>query len=799
MDHFATATSNLSTLINHSELAVLADMYDVQLGPTTRTKPTHLESSEEEDIYDPASGDHSLDIDATQFSPSRRLRIRKAARSLYASTSMSISQSSPGRFRESHMRHLSLASSATLPRLRSNPNSSLHWTPRDRFTSLPPRTPRESKRISLDPAIWDRVRNGLDDADDAGDAGVNYSPTSPSKDRARFPDIPEVDGSSGMTEVMRMADENHSEEVDGFLSEPMGSSPTSSASNVHRYSPFRTSPLANRSPSGSERASPIFPSISAQLLPTRSRYSLPVTTSESKRRSLQNMPYYSDDQKSPTKSIARIRTRPSSDLQELRSRSSGGYYLTRLSMSGPKTAPIGLGLPSHARLSPTIPSPTRHRRTTSTAPLSLTSLKASCLAVHLKRRRLVCCLLGLRFDERHLAYWEEVRQIVRTLCASTSSEMEGLRAAIEVTRESGRQGSDMDMNHAASFVRQTNRRHSSGPTDFAPRQTPEDILLERIEAIRGHLASLWGEVDDLKTRLQSGDEVGDRWMTMREQMREITREWEKGRAAASLLESHPGPSDPVVSSEEASEGVLPLPVPAVEMHGKGMEDMPEFLRSWSNESSSSYDAQNEDDNTTPPTGSEDDPELPLPGIDQVFESDLSALPIRGASNLTREERIKLVKEAREKGLNVSQATRAAQSENGVVELPNGGRDDNEAMVRGGEVVEELKGMIGLIRQRKGLDVPTDTPVEGLPPPPTEPSVSIADAHRPQEKDPAGDSQTEALTEASARSLPHPTINGQRNRSSPVVPPAAPPSNILFPSEDLRKAFVFPALERHPTD
>ncbi|ORX40747.1 hypothetical protein BD324DRAFT_611935 [Kockovaella imperatae] len=451
IDHLAAATSQLQSFVDGDQLKVLAEMYSVPI-PKSRS-----------------------------FSDETPLK----------SISMSLSYSSPGRLGK-HMRKLSLAAA-----------------PMDRFTNIPPRTPRESKRISLDPSVLERIQS---------------------------------------------AD-----------------------------------------------------SLTPQALPVTPLSGNP------KRRSLQNIPYYTDE--SPTKKSRG----PVSELQELRSRSSGV----------------------------SVPRP-RHTRQMSNSPLALSALKGSCLNTHLKRRRLACCLLGLRFAERHSSYWTEICEVVDQLCTAITSEVTKLRDVLKSTKREPQTG-------------------------FAPRQRPEDTLLGQVESMRSHLVVLWDQVEDVAAQVVSENDLEDRWTAIRQTLRAINRDWERGKESATGLSSTAKEPERRPESQEQEDRIEPLPA---------------FMRRWSDATSYSVD-QGE---TSQPV----EEVLPPPGVDEVFEADIG----RG-----RVERTMRYSEA----------------------VP----------MRNGEVVEELKGMIGLIRQRKGMP---------------------------------------------------------ESRTSELAPPPQVPT-VLFPSEEMRRAFVFPTRDR----
>jgi hypothetical protein len=136
--------------------------------------------------------------------------------------------------------------------------------------------------------------------------------------------------------------------------------------------------------------------------------------------------------------------------------------------------------------------------------------------------------------------------------------------------------------------------------------------------------------------------------------------------------------------------------------------IPPFARSWDDpdegegrSGSTSFESDRApdslDEQLDPPRdlSSEMAESLPLPGKDEVFEADTAEIPtLRAKSALSREERIKLTKEAREKGLSPSDIL--AGRIDGAVDV------GKEAGKTHGLVVQEMKTMIGMIRARKGV-------------------------------------------------------------------------------------------------
>ena len=313
------------------------------------------------------------------------------------------------------------------------------------------------------------------------------------------------------------------------------------------------------------------------------------------------------------------------------------------------------------------------------------------------------------------------------------------------------------------------------------------------------LAALWGEVEDVKTRLDSGDELGERWGSIREKLGLVIREWERGKGAAARL------SEPQIESVLPTHQDARQPVGVEESHSPsaaehGDDELPEFMKSWISESDPGEQALvsmvsgPKGTYSTRSGGNDIDTPLPPPGIDEIFENDLATVPFRQTSTLSRDERIKLVREARANGLL------------GTVSDPIGKatEDTRRARMNGGDVVEELKGMIGLIRRKKGMGQEAQNgPPDGIESPGIHSEAEVAPAvTKAEEKMRASDTAT-AHPPLNHDEIPAHGVSSDEPKAEALAPSSSSVkrkpslSNVLFPSEDMRKAFVFPALEtRH---
>ena len=391
----------------------------------------------------------------------------------------------------------------------------------------------------------------------------------------------------------------------------------------------------------------------------------------------------------------------------------------------------------------------------------------------------------------------------------TAEQLKVLQEAAKIMEANTQINEDLDSEYLHTNGVEHDHQGENGELedvpDFAPRQTPEDALLAHVESMQSTLAALWGEVEDVKTRLDSGDELGERWGSIREKLGLVIREWERGKGAAAHL-SGAGLEAASLVNQDARR---PIDVEPVGLRNGGDDyggKLPDFMSSWTSETDPGEDASSSAEPDVGPNQTvlaEYDVEglLPPPGMDEIFESDLSLAPFRQASNLSREERIKLVKEARANG-NLRPTSHGDENDAAA--------ETREARMNGGDVVEELKGMIGLIRRKKGMgDVP-EPRSNGEHEQPVAvggPMIASCKQASPESKD-QGDPMLVHVSD-------HPSLNEEERQTngSPTHEKAAeevpePPrnsnvrrqpslSNVLFPSEDMRKAFVFPALDtRH---
>lgn len=342
----------------------------------------------------------------------------------------------------------------------------------------------------------------------------------------------------------------------------------------------------------------------------------------------------------------------------------------------------------------------RLQRTISFGHLTLTSLKATFLAIHLKRKRIACELLALDFSAefvlqrgnahvREVAlarYWANVHMILDDLQTAMNAVTEDIKCTLATCKENAYRYEPFLLG----------RPHES----FAPRLSDESVMLEQIHVLARLLASAQNELVALRSSVQQRDkrEIIRQWDQLRMDLGAMIRTWEKGRAVASR-------------SEETAR---------TNGNSSIAESLPDFIRHWdaddapeldiheadtSNDASVSSPMVDEatsgpnitafDDATTHLLNSTSSAFLPPPGIEDVFEALLERPVVKSlvapdGKKLSREERIRHQKDIREK---------AARSQSkDTVTGPNSVAPTTRS--RNGEVVKELQEVIAEIRERR---------------------------------------------------------------------------------------------------
>jgi hypothetical protein len=307
---------------------------------------------------------------------------------------------------------------------------------------------------------------------------------------------------------------------------------------------------------------------------------------------------------------------------------------------------------------------------------------------------------------------------MRELQAQVDTEREQLDEAIADAREQLRAGADGGgrVPEAPWRHRQMDSLDSDASyVNFAPRSSDEQMFKDQIGAIRSTLDKAWKDLDrvnravgDLRTggdvRVANVDAIDAEWSSVRRDLGEMVRSWERGREIIKRMTAEEAARRAQSNGDHADDVEPP------ESHGEP-DPAPEFLRAWSDDGGSpstsfetdhgpaSLDGQADD--TSVQTDPRETGDLPLPGKDVVFEVDVPDAAVRERSALSREERIRLTKEARAKGLTLGEML--ANSRGGEQEREEQERRmlDRERMRQGGMVLDELRGMMDMIKARKG--------------------------------------------------------------------------------------------------
>lgn len=303
--------------------------------------------------------------------------------------------------------------------------------------------------------------------------------------------------------------------------------------------------------------------------------------------------------------------------------------------------------------------------------MSLSALKAAFYGSHLKRQRVACCLLALRFGRRDgpleeiqsARYWLQVRGVLEALRDDCKSDREAIEA-IEIVQP---------------LVKPKTPRQWTptlgSPVDFAPRMSDEELMLRHMHEMETLLAATATTLGSVTLDASALSQ----WSELRSDLSNLVREWERGKDVLERIVGVPElPPFMKAWSESPQQPSTPVMSPAA-------PTTPTVLSS---------PARSDDDVGDHLISSASPNSLPPPGIDTVFE---------GFSSRSRPQRIKLAP--------------VAANHNG-------------------QVVDELRDVIGLIRKKKGVadeeTVPTQ-PIEqsdrswrptqhpfvglGLPPPP----------------------------------------------------------------------------------
>ncbi|KAJ7807310.1 hypothetical protein B0H14DRAFT_3483415 [Mycena olivaceomarginata] len=337
-------------------------------------------------------------------------------------------------------------------------------------------------------------------------------------------------------------------------------------------------------------------------------------------------------------------------------------------------------------------------------------------------------------------YWEDVRSVMELLTSTFADTAARLAAALAEAerqeaefdtlepikiREPTMGGADVDLDGARG------RTAASMLSSFAPVPTHLTRFAAHVDAIssalddaREHLAECVTALRDKSpapephlrrrrsrtfslARLGAGAGVGSEvqppaeplalqaYERLRRELGLALRECERGRDR--LLDIVAPPPPPAEAAAESEEDVPPLGHDASDEYDEASSDRPEEAPPIDEERHRDAvvvapgDAAEVDDATAHLLLGASAHHLPLPGTEQVFESDAAEVGLftRERSKLTREERINLAKERRENGGRLS-----------VPNASDGLPVEREKWGPGGEVVQELKDVIWKVGERR---------------------------------------------------------------------------------------------------
>ncbi|KAK0215008.1 hypothetical protein IW262DRAFT_1440545 [Armillaria fumosa] len=325
-------------------------------------------------------------------------------------------------------------------------------------------------------------------------------------------------------------------------------------------------------------------------------------------------------------------------------------------------------------------------------PLSLSSLQ-TLLQGTLGSKRYACAhLLALRFGEDDdEGYWEDVRSVMELLTSTFADTAARLTVALEEAE--------------ALKVRLENPSPSSLPShsrsvsqSFAPMPSHMSRFAVHVDAISSALKDAREDLDQCVDALR--DEASlfspdphpalEAYERLRRELGLALRECERGRERLLDIISPPRLDDDPDPDADPFSGSIP-------------DDLPGLASDDSDKPDSSASPAEYGDVTVEHRTAITEEQLPPPGIEQVFESEEGAgmLFHREKSKLSREDRIKLVKQRRERGEPVL-----------VPREPDDGGLKVEKWGPGGEVVQELKDVIWKVgeKRRRLFNVPsTATP------------------------------------------------------------------------------------------
>lgn len=429
------------------------------------------------------------------------------------------------------------------------------------------------------------------------------------------------------------------------------STPTSTSKSAKRRSlqdiPYRHHPHAHQLPlSPLGRSSEDSPSFTFRPGPTAGSPSSPAATDDVPQRPKRFSFSPSAVYVRPTAlELGRIGTRHRSTLSTPVFHSPPPSSSSRPPMTSPSSIP---SLGNAGQRSPAL------------EPLSHADLLGSFVALHSKRRAVLVHLLALRktssVREEGDDIWSAVGELVQALAGSFESVRRDVRLAL------------MGAPSSASLLHADDEDGSFAP----PSQTRSELEREAFSDLRTVLASLSTSLNEVERARESGT-FDAAWLGLREDVGEVVRSWERGRATLGLQS--------MCGLERGEvERVLPaqLNVAGWEPTSSPSHDLPD---------SPSADPSNEEEEK------EDDVALfqrsstllPVAGREVLFSATSTPhVVLRPPSGFSRAERIRLARELR------------ADVQAGKKE----GKKEKRGPEGMGEVIGELNGLMGVLRRLK---------------------------------------------------------------------------------------------------
>ncbi|KAI9634577.1 uncharacterized protein MKK02DRAFT_7814, partial [Dioszegia hungarica] len=317
----------------------------------------------------------------------------------------------------------------------------------------------------------------------------------------------------------------------------------------------------------------------------------------------------------------------------------------------------------------------------------------------LKRRRVACSLLALRWTEEADGYWQDVREALEQLREGIERETLKLGAILAGQADPGLEAEERyqrltpPWSGGLPFAPSVQKPNG----DFAPTTSDKEKMEGHVVIIQKALERAWEETAMLRRHLAGDQSISAEeldlgpsarnWAGLREELGIMVREVERGRETLASLSG--GARQPLQESAED-----------VDTSG----DAPTFLRTWDDTDalpprSVSVGTTANTDLASPERqhDGDDTPEVLAPaGLDEIYEADLG-VPERpddlGLGKMGRAERVGMMKLARAEGLTLGEYMRRNMGSGEDVVVQKRGEG-------GQKVVDELKGVLGLVRMKK---------------------------------------------------------------------------------------------------